>query len=597
LRQNVRWLEEAGGFVLITPALRASCISRPEQESARMLGHNQKRLGAEVIADMLAGYGVTHVFMVPAVLRRTFAEMERRTSISRIHCHGEKSAAYMADGYARASGKPGICMAQVIGALNLAAGLRDAYLAHSPVIAITGGRDPKTKFRKVYQEIDDVPAFEPVTKFNVTVDDISRAPDMLRQAFRVATTGAPGPVHLQFRGNEGQLDAEEGELDGIVETQFAKVPPFRPQPEIQHVAAALDLLQKAERPIFVVGGGARASGARAEVVALAEALQIPIATSLNGKDIIASTHPLSVGVVGSYSRESANRAVNRADLVCFVGTETGGMTTHFWAVPKIGTRAIQIDIEPESIGRNYPLEASVLGDVKSVLAAMLAKADRASVGKRKAWIEEIGALRKEWYAKYDAILRSEQVPIHPARVCHALSQHVPDDAIVVVDTGHAGMWMGGMYDLRNPKQSYIRSAGHLGWAFPAGIGAKAACPDRPVVVFTGDAGFWYHIGELETQVRWNIPSVTLVNNNGGGNQSKRGFDRVYGGETDNRSRELWTYRQVNFAKIAEDIGALGIRVEKPNEIASALARAIESNRPAVIDVVTDIEMLAPTAVS
>ena len=127
------------------------------------VGHNTKRVGAEVLADMLAGYGVTHVFMVPAVLRRTLAEMERRTKIARVHCHGEKSAAYMADGYARASGKAGICLAQVIGALNLAAGLRDAYLAHSPVIAMTGGRDPKTKFRKVYQEIDDVPAFESVT--------------------------------------------------------------------------------------------------------------------------------------------------------------------------------------------------------------------------------------------------------------------------------------------------------------------------------------------------------------------------------------------------------------------------------------------------
>ncbi len=173
--------------------------------------------------------------MVPAVLRRTFAEMERRTAIARIHCHGEKSAAYMADGYARASGKPGVCMAQVIGALNLAAGLRDAYLAHSPVIAITGGRDPKTKFRKVYQEIDDVPAFEPVTKFNATIDDVARVPDMVRQAFRVATTGAPGPVHLQFRGNEGQVDAEEAEMEALVETQFARVPPFRPQPEAEHV--------------------------------------------------------------------------------------------------------------------------------------------------------------------------------------------------------------------------------------------------------------------------------------------------------------------------------------------------------------------------
>ena len=194
------------------------------------IGHNRKMTGAQCLADMLKGYGVTHVFHVPAVLRSTYAEMERReTGIKRLHVHGEKAAAYMADGYARASGKPGICMAQVIGALNLAAGLRDAWLAHSPVIAMTGGREPKTKFRQVYQEVDDVPAFEPVTKFNATVDDVARFPDMVRQAFRVATSGTPGPVHLQFRGNEGQIDAEEAEMEPLVEPLFARVPAFRPR--------------------------------------------------------------------------------------------------------------------------------------------------------------------------------------------------------------------------------------------------------------------------------------------------------------------------------------------------------------------------------
>jgi acetolactate synthase-1/2/3 large subunit len=243
-----------------------------------------KLTGAQVLADMLAGYGVSHVFMVPAVLRRTFAEMERRTQIKRLHCHGEKAAAYMADGYARASGKPGICMAQVVGALNLAAGLRDAYLAHSPIIAFTGGRDAKTKFRKVYQEIDDVPAFEPVTKWNATVDAVERFPDMVRQAFRVATSGAPGPVHLQFRGNEGQVDQEEADMEPLVEAQFSRVPPFRPRPDEAELKRLLGFLEKAERPVIVAGGGVRASGAGAELVALAEALSIPVATSLNGKD-------------------------------------------------------------------------------------------------------------------------------------------------------------------------------------------------------------------------------------------------------------------------------------------------------------------------
>src|SRR2546421_720130 len=219
-----------------------------------MLGHNRRRMsGAECMADMLAAYGVTHVFMVPAVLRRSFVEMERRTKIARIHTHGEKSAAYMADGYARASGRPGICMAQVIGALNLAAGLRDAYLAHSPVIAFTGGRDPATKFRKVYQEVDDVPAFEPVTKWNATVDDVARFPDMVRQAFRVATSGTPGPVHLQFRGNEGQVDLDEAELEPLTEPQFARVPPFRPAADERSARAAIEALQAAERPVIVAG--------------------------------------------------------------------------------------------------------------------------------------------------------------------------------------------------------------------------------------------------------------------------------------------------------------------------------------------------------
>jgi acetolactate synthase I/II/III large subunit len=561
------------------------------------LGHNIKMTGAQCIADMLQGYGVTHVFHVPAVMRTAFAEMERRTSIKRLHVHGEKSAAYMADGYARASGKPGICGAQVIGALNLAAGLRDAWLAHSPVIAITGGRDPKTKFRKVYQEVDDVPAFEPVTKFNATIDDVARIPDMLRQAFRTAVTGCPGPVHLQLRGNEGQLDADEAEMEPLCEPQFSRVPAFRPEPDQESVLAALNILQSAARPVIVAGGGVRSSGAAAELAALAEALQIPVATSLNGKDSIPGNHPLSVGVVGSYSRESANRVVNAADLVCFIGTETGGMTTHFWAVPKIGTRAIQIDIDPEALGRNYPLAAAVNGDAKVTLVRMLAAADRGSAAARAGWIAEVEKFCADWRAKYRGALTSDAVPILPERLCHELSQHVPDDAIVVVDTGHAGMWMGGMFDLTSPRQSYMRSAGHLGWAFPAGLGAKCACPERPVVTFTGDAGFWYHIGEIETAARWNINAVTVVNNNGGGNQSKRGFDRVYGGKQTDKAREMWTFSKVNFARIAEDMGALGIRVEQASAFPAALAQALAANRPVVIDVVIDIDALAPVAVS
>jgi acetolactate synthase-1/2/3 large subunit len=546
---------------------------------------------------MLHGYGVTHFFMVPAVLRRTFAELERlHPEIVPVATHGEKSAVYMADGYARAGRRPGVCGAQVIGALNLAAGLREPFLARSPVVALTGGRLPATKFRQVYQEVDDVPAFEQVTKFNGTVDDVTRLPDMLRYAFRVATTGSPGPVHLQVQGNEGQLDTETGLLDDIVEPEFAAVPPFRPRPDDEAVRAALARLQAAERPVIMAGGGVRWSGGASELVALAEALGIPVATSANGRASIAGTHRLSAGVVGTYSRECANQVVNRADLVCFIGTQTGGMTTHFWAVPPIGTPAIQIDIEPAALGRNYPVQARVLGDARTVLARMRELADPGTAARRAAWLAEVDDLKAAWRARHDAVMTSDDLPMRPERLTADLTSIMPDDAVVLVDTGHAGMWMSQYFDLTQPEQDYLRSCGHLGWAFSAGIGAKCAVPDRPVIVFTGDAGFYYHLAEIETAVRYNINTVTIVNDNSGGNQSKRGFDRAYHGVPTAASRRMWTYNDVDLAKVATDMGALGIRVDKPGDLRPSLERALAAGRPAVIDVRTDIEVTAPPAV-
>ena len=557
----------------------------------------QKQTGAVILAELLKAYGITHIFMVPAVLRRTMVEIEKRTNIKRLHVHSEKSAAYMADGYARASGKPAICMAQVIGALNIAAGLRDAFLAHSPVIALTGGRDPKTKFKKVYQEIDDMPAFEPVTKFNATIDDVSRILDMIEQAFRVSISGSPGPVHLQLKGNEAQIDLEEFEFESIFKISDTHIPPHRPICNDILLHEALNAIQSAQRPIIVAGGGTKYSKSSLELIEFAEKLNIPIATSLNGKDLIHSTHPLSCGVVGTYSRESANLAVKAADLVIFIGSETSSMTTHFWTVPDDKSRVIQIDIEPENLGRNYLLEVAIQGDAKAILERMNRLASALTFQERTDWLEHIRELRLEWYHKYKPLMESDANPIRPERLCAEISDNAPDNAVIVVDTGHAGMWMGGMFDLQHPNQNYIRSAGHLGWAFPASIGAKCALPDRAVICFTGDAGFWYHIAEIEVAVRWNINVIVIVNNNSGGNQSKRGFDRAYGGEQTAEGRQMWTFNNVNFAEIAENIGAVGIRVEKAEDIQTAIKKALQLSKPVIIDVVTDIDALAPLAVN
>ncbi len=221
-----------------------------------------------------------------------------------------------------------------------------------------------------------------------------------------------------------------------------------------------------------------------------------------------------------------------------------------------------------------------------------------STGKnRENWVKECNRIVSTWYSDFDTLLKSDDVPIRPERLCSELTNLVPSDSLIVVDTGHAGMWMGGMFDITSPSQDYIRSAGHLGWAFPAALGAKCALPQRPVVCFTGDAGFWYHIAEIETAVRWNINSIIVVNNNSAGNQSKTGFDRAYGGTQTEEAKKMWNFTKVNFANIANEIGALGLRVEKAGQFAGALDQALEAKRPVIIDVVTDVDAIAPAAVS
>ena len=554
-----------------------------------------KQIGAAVLADMLEAYGVTHIFFLPAILRRMLREIERRTSITRIHTRSEAGAAYMADGYARVTGRPGICMAQIVGALNLCAGLRDAHLAKSPVIALTGGREANHRDRWAYQEVDDLPAFTPYTKLNAAIDDPERLPDMIRQAFRAATTGCPGPVHLQLSGNSGQvIDNSEIQFDGVIEPQFGQVPPDRPQPDLEQIRKAVDRIALSERPVIVAGAGTKMSGAYDALNKLADSMQIPVATSLAAKDAINENNPLSVGVVGTYSRRSANQVVASADLVIFVGTRAGGMTTHFWTIPPKGTATIQIDIDPSVNGRNYPNDVSVVGDANSCLEKM-SEMNVPVPSNRSKWLVEVKNICTSYKEDFSEVYNSKAVPIRPERIVHELSREMPGNAVVVVDTGHSGMWMGGMFEMRKTSQSYIRSSGHLGWAFPAAIGAKCGAPERPVICFTGDLGFWYHMAELETAVRCKIKTITVINNNNSGNQALRTTKILYDDKLTDRSNEMFPRSKDNFAKIAEDMGAIGLRVENPEEIKPAFQRALEEELHVVIDIVSDIEVVAPLA--
>jgi len=544
------------------------------------------RTGGHFVAETLRGYGVSHVFFVPQMLMETLVAMEGM-GIRRIMVHGEKAAAYMADGYARASGKPGVCMAQHVGGSNLAAGLKDAYLACSPVIALTGGPAPLARYRHAYQELEDFTQFEHTTKFNAHVDHIARLPDMLRQAFREATTGSPGPVHLQIGGHHGEVAAAEADLELVVEDRFKQLPPFRPAAEDSHVTEALRLLDAAERPVIVAGGGVVWSKAQDEVVALAEKLSIPVATSLNAKGTILDTHPLSVGVVGTYSRACANRAVAESDLVFFIGSRTGGQVTARWQIPRPGANVMHLDIDPREIGRNYPTKLALLGDARTVLRQMLDAAHTGSGAKREQWLTRVRALIEEWRSSVAGQVNSDAVPMRPERVCREITRALPGSAVLVSDTGHSGIWTGSIVEFTRPGQRLIRCAGSLGWGLPGAMGVKCALPDTPVVCFAGDGGVYYHLAELETAARYGINIVLIVNNNSSLNQEIPHFDRAYGGDPDERGREMWGFNQVNFAKVAESLGCLGVRVEKPAELPGALERALAAQRPVVLDVVTD----------
>jgi acetolactate synthase-1/2/3 large subunit len=258
--------------------------------------------------------------------------------------------------------------------------------------------------------------------------------------------------------------------------------------------------------------------------------------------------------------------------------------------PPPGTQVIQLDIEPQELGRNYPNAVSLLGDAKVTLRHMIEAAPQAPA--QSGWPQRVRQLVAEWRDLNEPKRSSDAVPIRPERICRDISEVLPADGVVVADTGHAGIWTAGMIAFRHPGQAYFRTAGSLGWGFPAALGVKCALPDRPVVCFTGDGGFYYHIAELETAARHNINAVIVVNNNSSLNQEIRLNDTAYGGKQRGRAEEMWRFPDIDFTKVAEAFGCVGIRVEKPGGLQDALKRAIGMNKPVVVDVVTDMYAIA-----
>jgi len=546
--------------------------------------------GADWLARALASTGMTHVFFVESTMRRTLLALGD-LGVKPILAHSEKAAAYMADGYARVAMRPGICMAQSVGAANLASGLQDAYLGHSPVIALTGRKEPSFQHRNAYQEIAHGPLFAAVTKFSAPVDSTGELPRLLRHAWRAAMADPARPTHLDFCGLQADV-IELGQTDETVEINGDKrpIPVHRPVADDSDIERAAKILAGSKRLTIVAGDSAAASGAGSEIIALAKTLAAPIATTLGARGIIPTTHRLSAGVAGSYSAPPANRIVHGADMVLFIGCDTGDQVTLNWTVPSIATKIVQIDADPLEIGRSYPNTVGIVGDPKATVARLNQIIGRPM--RDSGFADEAARIVADWRASMMPLAERNSGPIAVERLCAEVTRALPADGVLVADTGYSGIWTGTMIELNGAGQTYLRAAGSLGWAFPASLGAQCAAGPRKVVCFTGDGGFYYHLAELESARRYKIPSVTVINNNSGFGQNLTGVRRISGNRP-GRGEELIRFGPTDFTAVARAFGVRGIRVEQPGDLAPALAEALAANEPIVVDVVTDLEPRAP----
>jgi acetolactate synthase I/II/III large subunit len=548
--------------------------------------------GAEWLARALAETGMSHVFFVESVMRRTLLHLGD-LGVKHILAHSEKAAAYMADGYARVLGRPGVCMAQSVGAANLASGLQDAWLGRSPVIALTGHKEPSFQHRNSYQEIPHAPLFSAVTKFSTPVYSTSELPRLLRHAWRAALADTPRPAHLDFNGLQGDvIELGQTAEPTTIETEARPIPVHRPVADERDIERAAALLIGARRIAIVAGDAAAASGSGPEVLALAEALSAPVATTLGARGIIPTRHRLSAGVAGSYSAPPANRIVHGAELVLFIGCDTGDQVTLNWRIPPIDTKIVQIEADPLEIGRSYPNTTGLVGDPKVTLARLVQIVGRPPRDTRFA--DEAAKIVADWRASMAALAEKNTAPIAVERLCAEVTRALPEDGTLVADTGYSGIWTGTMIDLNGAGQTYLRAAGSLGWAFPASLGAQCAAGARKVVCFTGDGGFYYHLAELETARRYSIPATIIVNNNSGFGQNLTGVRRISGNRP-GRGEELIRFGPTDFTEVARSFGVRGIRVEQPSDLGPALMEALAAPEPVVVDVVTDLEPRAPEA--
>jgi acetolactate synthase-1/2/3 large subunit len=538
--------------------------------------------GAEAAVEMLRLHGVEFIFGLCGDTSLPFYDALARLphGMRHILARDERSAAYMADGYARVSGKVGVCEGPSGGGVTyILPGLAEANESSVPVLCINSDISVAGRGRYTLTELDQGALMRPVTKWNAVLDRTQDIPRILRAAFNQMTTGRPGAAHiaLPFDVQNGRVD----KTDIWGDATLNEYPARRVAPDLALIRRAAELLGAAARPVFICGGGVVIAGAERELLALAERLSAPVATTISGKGSIADEHPLAVGVVGSNGGTLETRAiVDEADVIVFAGCRAGSVTTERWRHPAPGkAKIVHLDVDAAVLGANYRVEAPLVGDAKLALSAL----DRALASiKRPLNAAGVHKAKEEKFAKFYALAESDDRPIKPERVVAELTQALDADAIVVADAGTPCPYLSAYYPARKTGRQFFsnRAHGALGYSLPAAIGAHFARPKVKTVSVMGDGSFGFSCGELETAVRYKLPMTFIVISNSSYGWIKAGQKSGYG-----QRYFSVDFTTVDHAAVAAAFGIKSWRVTDPTELGIVLKHALEHDGPTLVDIV------------
>jgi acetolactate synthase-1/2/3 large subunit len=546
----------------------------------------------DLLAELLMRYGVTHVFGQPGGQTAALYDgiSRRGPKLRHILVRDERSAAYAADAFARLTGRPGICDVTVgPGATKLSDGLVESHNASVPVVAIVGELPndwaPYRDMGVASQGFDQVRFLSSITKSTLDVPNSTALPQLVRSAFRIATSGRPGPVALLIPHDVMDADWQPDEADVEVDDRYTEAPAFRPVASADSVEAAAALLKKARRPAIVAGGGVHASRATRELGALAERLGAVVVTSFSGKGAVDESTSLAAGVLNPLGTTESLDLVRRADVVFWCGCKVGQNTSHNWTLPLAEQATIHLDLDAAELGRTFRPTVALNGDARATLEALI---NLVGNQPRKQWLTDISKEKRQGATQRLEAETSNAVPIQPPRVMRELLAQLRPDDILISDASFSAGWIASHVPARLAGRHFLfaRGQGGLGYSVPAAIGAAAARPDARVVTVSGDGGFSYAIGELATHAQHGLRTVNVVLNNGTlawlAMWQRLFFDGL------RQSVDLeGEAGSPNFAEVARGLGCEGIRVEHPDDLGSAMEAAFASVRPVVVDVRTD----------